>query len=119
MASVDAYVGEKPAYVVWTVVSGDDASLDFAMTDANGIPVVTAGWSASAQASNVNGEYVLNAEIQNGVITVEIASETSSTWGVGSETDPATTLRFAIQVVKATGMKWTPVIGKIVVLRGI
>lgn len=116
MAAIDAYAGEQPAKIVWNVVRGDDSSIEITLLDDNGTALNTSGWTYSSKASNSGILHTLTVTSAQNVVTVKAPSATTALWGAGAVTNPAAQLPFDLQVTKGDGTKWTPVIGRIVVI---
>jgi hypothetical protein len=116
MSAIDAYAGESPAKIVWNIVRGDDSSIEITLLDDNGQPLSAYGWSYASKARGSSQLYSLTVTSVGNVVTVKAPSATTSLWGAGATTNPAAQLPFDLQVTKGDGSKWTPVIGKIVVI---
>ena len=116
MAAIDAYAGESPAKIVWNLVRGDDSSIEITLLDDNGAALNTSGWTYSSKSSLGGTLYNLTVTSAQNVVTVKAPSATTALWGAGAVTNPAAQLPFDLQVTKGDGTKWTPVIGRIVVI---
>lgn len=116
MAAIDAYAGESPAKIVWNVVRGDDSSIEITLLDDNGAALNTSGWTYTSRAKSGASVQNLTVTSAQNVVTVKAPSSVTSLWGAGETKSPAAQLPFDLQVTKGDGSKWTPVIGRIVVI---
>lgn len=116
MAAIDAYAGESPAKIVWNMVRGDDSSIEITLLDDDGKPLDTTGWAYVSKARSDSDLYSLAVTSLVNVVTIKASSSITGLWGAGATTNPAAQLPFDLQVTKSDGTKWTPVIGRIVVL---
>jgi len=116
MAAIDAYAGESPAKIVWNVVRGDDSSIEITLLDDNGTALNTTGWTYSSKARNGYTLHNLTVTAVQNVVTIKAPALTTALWGAGELTNPAAQLPFDLQVTKSDATKWTPVIGRIVVI---
>ncbi len=116
MTAIDAYAGESPAKIVWNVVRGDDSSIDITLMDDAGSALNTSGWTYASKAKYKNTVHSLTVTSASNVVTVKAPSSVTALWGAGATTNPAAQLPFDLQVTKGDGTKWTPVIGRIVVI---
>ncbi len=112
MTAIDAYVGDKPIRLLWTVVCGDDASIDISLMS-NGNPLDMSGWAVSAKATDSLVVYDLSTSVNANVVTVIAPSSVTSLWV------DVYRLKFEVQVTKTDTTKWTPVVGYIVVEQGV
>ena len=70
----------------------------------------------ACQARGANQLHSLTVTSSGNVVTVKAPSAITTLWGAGTTANPATQLPFDLQVTKGDGSKWTPVIGRIVVI---
>lgn len=116
MAAIDAYVGEAPAKIIWNLVRGDDSSIDITLLADDGLPMNTDGWTYFSKASYNGTLYSLNTTSVDHVVTIKATANTTALWGEGKTTNPAAQLPFDLEAIRDDGTKWTPVIGRIVVV---
>lgn len=108
-------VGASPANVLWNVVRGDTATLLIQFFENDEVtPIDTNNWTFSASAYNPRNEtrYALVADEGTNAVTIIADPETTFAWGVGISAMVAE-LTFDVQIIRADGVVWTPIVGTI------
>jgi len=114
----DTTFGADPLNARWTIVRGDTASFRvYFLEDDETTAYTTTGWTYLSYAYNFKGEVLDQLTVTVGVGYVDIiaSNNTTKTWGTGY-TKVVAELAFDLQVTKADGTVWTPIIGTITVL---
>jgi len=108
--------GATPQNVQWTVVRGDDASIRFEFYEDDGVTYKDiTSWTvlASAYDPKTATKYTLTVARGSGYIDISSASTQTALWGTGSSNIVAE-LTFDLQIT-ISSLKWTPIVGTIVV----
>jgi len=114
----DTTFGADPLNARWTIVRGDTASFRvYFVEDDETTAYDTTGWTYLSYAYNFKGEILDQLTVTVGATYVDIiaAKATTQTWGT-AYTKVVAELAFDLQVTKADGTVWTPIIGTITVL---
>jgi len=109
--------GADPAFVQWKVVRGDTARIRIEFYEPDGETyknISTWTFVSSAYDLKNGGVDSLTVTAGTGYVDITAPANLTATWGTGQST-VVTELSFDLQVT-ISGEKWTPVIGKIIVL---
>lgn len=109
--------GADPAFVQWKVVRGDTARIRIEFYEPDGETykdISTWTFVSSAYDLKNGGVDSLTVTAGTGFVDIAAPATLTATWGTGQST-VVTELSFDLQVT-ISGEKWTPVIGKIIVL---
>jgi hypothetical protein len=118
--SIDKY-GASPAFIKWTAVRGDTATLEVAFLDDDEVTEWdTTGWTVSATSYDPVADTLdeLIATISDNVVTIIAPASLTTFWGEKYQSVVAE-LKFDLQVtIPEVGEDtvWTPVIGTICVI---
>ena len=115
--SIPENFGADPAYVQWRVVRGDTARIRIEFYETDGETAYNiSGWSFASTAYDLkNGGFdTLTVTAGSGYVDITAPANVTATWGTG-QSAILNELSFDLQVT-ISGEKWTPVIGKIMVL---
>lgn len=108
-------VGASPANVLWNVVRGDTATLLIQFFENDEVtPTDIDGWTFSASAYNPRTEirYALGTDKGSNSVTIIADPQTTHEWGPGV-TALVAELTFDLQVDRADGVIWTPIVGTV------
>lgn len=114
----DTTFGADPLNARWTIVRGDTASFRVQFVEDDEVTAYdTTGWTYLSYTYNFKGEVLDQLTVTTGATYVDIIAPKTitQTWGTGY-TKVVAELAFDLQVTKADGTVWTPIIGTITVL---
>jgi hypothetical protein len=114
----DTTFGADPLNARWTIVRGDTASFRVQFVEDDEVTAYdTTGWTYLSYTYNFKGEVLDQLTVTTGATYVDIVAPKAitQTWGTGY-TKVVAELAFDLQVTKADGTVWTPIIGTITVL---
>jgi hypothetical protein len=108
--------GADPQNIQWTIVRGDDASIRFEFYEDDGVTYKDiTSWTvlASVYDPKTATKYGLTVTKGTGYIDISSPSTQTALWGTGSSSIVAE-LAFDLQIT-ISSLKWTPIVGTIVV----
>lgn len=111
-------IGADPAIHMWSVVRGDTSNLLVQFLEADEKTFIdTTGWQYLASAYDPKSDTVdeLIVNVSPGYVEIVAPAEITQLWGSGHG-KVVGELSFDLQVTKADGTVWTPVIGNIIVI---
>jgi hypothetical protein len=118
--SIDKY-GASPAFIKWTAVRGDTATLEVAFLDDDEVTEWdTTGWTVLATSYDPVSDTLdeLTATISDNIVTITAPASLTTYWGEKYQSVVAE-LKFDLQVTipeDGEDTVWTPVIGTICVI---
>jgi uncharacterized protein YaiE (UPF0345 family) len=114
----DTTFGADPLNAKWTVVRGDTSTFRvYFLEEDETTAFDTDGWTYVASAYDFKGDVIDELDVVEGADYVDMTATDTITeaWGTGYKKVVAE-LAFDLQVTKADGTVWTPIIGTITVL---